>query len=75
MGNILEAAIPTEEERDRTLRPFVFLAWGCLSLGFVALIFLISIAANQTCFVVPRLPECATGTSGCSCCWRHLLRV
>lgn len=24
MGNILEAAIPTEEERDRTLRPLRF---------------------------------------------------
>lgn len=30
MGNILEAAIPTEEERDRTLRPLRFLGMGML---------------------------------------------
>lgn len=30
MGNILEAAIPTEEDRDRTLRPLRFLGMGML---------------------------------------------
>ena len=30
MGNILEAAIPTEEERNRTLRPLRFLGMGML---------------------------------------------
>lgn len=30
MGNIFEAAIPTEEERDRTLRPLRFLGMGML---------------------------------------------
>lgn len=30
MGNIFEAGVPTEEERDRTLRPLRFLGMGML---------------------------------------------
>lgn len=75
MGNIFEAGVPTEEERNRTLRPLRFLGMGMLIAWLCCTHVPDIYCANQTRFAVSHLRECVTETLGCFCCWRHAHRA
>lgn len=75
MGNILEAAIPAEEERDRTLRPLRFLGMGML-IAWLCCTHIPDIYCGES--GVLRWASSTGmryGDIGMFYCWRHSLRV